>query len=124
MSSPRGRRRRCGRGLPRSMRPSMRSVGDGWLMESLGGGFVGLLLGDDGGMWARCGRVLAGLSPRLRVVNQTVDVSRETLLSRYGALHQPALYLVRPDQHIAARWREVSPEQVGAALDRATGKLL
>ncbi len=99
-------------------------LGGGWLTESLGGGFVGLLLGDDGGMWARCGRVMAGLSPRLRVVNQTVDVSRETLLSRYGALHQPALYLVRPDQHIAARWREVSPEQVGAALDRATGKLL
>jgi len=97
-------------------------VGNGWLLEELGRGFAALWLGQDGSLAAQCRDMLAGLSSRVRFVNQPTDVSRETLLSRYGALAQPALYLFRPDQHIAARWREVSPANVEAALDRATGK--
>jgi 3-(3-hydroxy-phenyl)propionate hydroxylase len=39
--------------------------------------------------------------------------------ARYGA---GAVYLVRPDQHIAARFRDGTPAKVAAALARATGR--
>jgi len=33
-------------------------------------------------------------------------------------------YLLRPDQHVAARWREFDPMRVKAAWRRATGQEL
>jgi len=44
--------------------------------------------------------------------------SKGLLQQRYDG--QPGtLYLIRPDQHVAARWRQFDPEQVQAALGRA-----
>src|SRR5690606_7483762 len=43
-----------------------------------------------------------------------------TLARRYDAV-QGACYLIRPDQHIAARWRDVDVPRIRAALKRATG---
>ena len=40
---------------------------------------------------------------------------------RYDARPGTA-YLIRPDQHVAARWRTLEPARVRAALDRATGR--
>jgi 3-(3-hydroxy-phenyl)propionate hydroxylase len=99
-------------------------IGNGWLLDGLGRGFAALVLGQDGRMAAHVGQMLAGLSPGVHMVNQPTDVSRETLLSRYGAADQPGLYLFRPDGHVAARWREVARADVEAALARATGKVL
>jgi 3-(3-hydroxy-phenyl)propionate hydroxylase len=53
-------------------------------------------------------------------INVTV-VSREAVCERYGASREPAFYLFRPDQHIAARWRTFVPAEVEAALARASG---
>jgi 3-(3-hydroxy-phenyl)propionate hydroxylase len=41
--------------------------------------------------------------------------------ARYGA---GMVYLVRPDQHIAARFRNVTPTKIAAALAQATGRAL
>jgi 3-(3-hydroxy-phenyl)propionate hydroxylase len=45
---------------------------------------------------------------------------RGRFLERYDALPGSA-WLVRPDQHIAARWRRVEPASIRAALARASG---
>jgi 3-(3-hydroxy-phenyl)propionate hydroxylase len=39
--------------------------------------------------------------------------------ARYGT---GMVYLVRPDQHIAARFRDATPAKIAAALARATGR--
>jgi 3-(3-hydroxy-phenyl)propionate hydroxylase len=94
-------------------------LGNVWLLDELGRGFAALWLGHDRRVAAQVGRMLAGLPTDLRIVNQPADVSRETLLACYGAGDKPALYLFRPDGHVAARWRNASGPDVAAALDRA-----
>ncbi|MGB3290073.1 MAG: FAD-dependent oxidoreductase [Burkholderiaceae bacterium] len=46
-----------------------------------------------------------------------------TLARRYDAL-QGACYLIRPDQHIAARWRQAEAQLIRNALRRATGSAM
>jgi 3-(3-hydroxy-phenyl)propionate hydroxylase len=113
-------------GEARGVRPGAAAadapLGNGWLLEHVGGGFVGLLLGHGEPLSGDVAGLSERLSKRLRLVNQPADVSRETLLARYGALDRPALYLLRPDAHVAARWRHFAPADVEAALARATGR--
>jgi len=57
-------------------------------------------------------------TPGLRVLEDRADRFAE----RYDAQHG-SCYLVRPDQHVAARWRSFDAAQVGTALARATCNL-
>lgn len=78
-------------------------LGDGWLLDRLGHGFA-CVCGDSGAAEAlRRARVEIVTAPP----NPWLD----------GA----ATYLVRPDGHVAARWRRPSPGLVGAAIARASG---
>lgn len=47
--------------------------------------------------------------------------SEGLLAQRYDALAGTA-YLIRPDQHIAARWRAFQPDAVASAVNRAIGR--
>jgi len=47
--------------------------------------------------------------------------SEGLLAQRYDAGPGTA-YLIRPDQHISARWRAFAPDAVASAIQRATGR--
>jgi 3-(3-hydroxy-phenyl)propionate hydroxylase len=54
-------------------------------------------------------RLDAGALPNERLLRQRYDLS------------PGCAYLVRPDQHIAARWKAPSIDRINRALARATG---
>jgi hypothetical protein len=54
---------------------------------------------------------------------RSFTVSQATACARYGAEHRPAYYLLRPDQHVSARWRKVTGEGVLEAAARAIGRV-
>ena len=86
-----------------------------WLLELLGGSFVLLVAGlpvpDD-----------VRALPDLKVLEVGLDFSdtADDLTRRYD-LVGGAAYLIRPDQHVAARWRRLEAVAVGNALRRALG---
>ena len=102
---------------------------DAWLLDQLGNRFV-LMVFVEGAQ---------GLDPAQRTSLQAlaqapipvqlltvgrggdVDDPQGLVARRYDALPGTA-YLVRPDQHVAARWRGVDLAAVQAALARATGQ--
>lgn len=106
-----------GAGLPVRTRPGAPAVdapfADGWLMDRLGGSFqllgVGCKVPDS---LTLCGIEVLGLG---------VAEPGEALAARYLGEAQQAVYLLRPDQHIAARWTGFDQDEVDKALRRALG---
>jgi len=86
-----------------------------WLLESLGGGFVGLWFASDGAAPPQDD----GQGWRLRSVSAQED-AQGLLAARYDG-RPGTFYLIRPDQHIAARWRTFEATKVRAALRRSLG---
>ncbi len=67
-------------------------------------------------------RVLwVGAGPGGRPGEQAVTDDSGTLRAAYGA-DAGALYLVRPDRHVAARWKAPEPTRVLASMRRALGE--
>ncbi|SIT35784.1 putative monooxygenase [Paraburkholderia ribeironis] len=106
-----------------------------WLLRQLGQQFTGVLFcgeqGIDRSMRAAVDALRAGSIPlRLVVVTRGdaqvaaldgVRVVHDTeglASARYDATHG-AFYLIRPDQHVCARWRELDAGAVAHALKRA-----
>lgn len=89
-------------------------VADGWLLRQLGSGFTLLTINAD----APPGLVLHGQSvPRL-ALDPTPEVAE-----RYLGQAPSAVYLIRPDAHVAARWPAFDAAAVDAAMARALGKV-
>ena len=63
-------------------------------------------------------RALSGL-PRTTLI----DDADGLVVERYG-LTPGAGYLIRPDQHVTARWRQCDGSAIEDAIDRALGKQL
>ena len=87
----------------------------GWLLESFGGRFVLLVAGIDVPDRVR------GV-PDLTVLELGVDLTdaKGDLVRRYD-LGGGGAYLIRPDQHVAARWRRLDARVVERARRRALG---
>ncbi|SPA55784.1 FAD-dependent oxidoreductase [Cupriavidus taiwanensis] len=111
--------------------------GAGWLLSYLGGDFTLLVFGNpeaiDGGTLADLAALKQAGTP-LQLVYVTdaaqppMTCTHATVLrddqglaaARYGA-RPGTCYLVRPDQHVCARWHRPDPAAIRAALARATG---
>jgi 3-(3-hydroxy-phenyl)propionate hydroxylase len=88
-------------------------LGDGYLLPHLGGRFTLLTIGAD----APESLVIDGVTvPRL-----ALEASPE-IAARYLGEAASAVYLIRPDQHVAARWPAYDAAAVETALKRAIGK--
>ncbi len=105
-----------------------------WLLRHTGAGFTLLLFTDRAESLRETVSSLgelgdAALAPRLVVVAEQPG-RLDGVLVLHDAQHLAAercdaregtAYLIRPDQHVAARWRRVDAPSVRAALARATG---
>ena len=117
-------------GAPAVDAPVMTAAGQGWLLGELGPFFtlVEAAGADNGAEAARAAlaQVLAGPVPCRHLVvggdpaAAVMDV--EGAVARRWGLEPGTLCLVRPDGHLAARWRARDPARITAALARASGR--
>jgi 3-(3-hydroxy-phenyl)propionate hydroxylase len=85
---------------------------DGWLLSKLGHGFTLLSFGPAAPV--SVGKVTTTVIE----VGKDIQDTQGVLAQRYDA--QPGtVYLIRPDQHVAARWRQFDACQATAALRHA-----
>jgi 3-(3-hydroxy-phenyl)propionate hydroxylase len=107
-----------------------------WLLDYLGDGFTLLLFSDTPPSEARlrelkalasdviaCSSVLVGeMHSALPAGARRIADSTGMLAERYDARPGTA-YLLRPDQHVCARWRAFDLAAVRAAIAKATGQI-
>lgn len=99
--------------------PVLRADGStGWLLRSLAPHRFNLLVfgaSEDAGL-------IGALGTQVNVVHVPLDNAHAVAATRYDA--QPGTtYLLRPDQHVCARWRHADAGSIRAALDRALGRV-
>lgn len=93
------------------------TLGDGFLLDSLGDRFTLLTLNAD----APESLTEAGIT-LTRLALSDHDDSTGQLAARYLGDTPAAVYLIRPDQHVAARWPAYDETAIRAAIRRATGQ--
>jgi 3-(3-hydroxy-phenyl)propionate hydroxylase len=129
-------------GAPVDDAPSLYAGQPDWLLHHLGQRFVCLVFCDTADSAAfvlgqRTADALEAATPGVSTVwvfppgtppEPTLQVSAKVLWDRQGLIAQRfdaqpgTCYLIRPDQHVAARWRSFQTSQVAAALARATAR--
>ena len=110
-------------GAPLIDAPLTREGEADWLLRQTGDDFTLLLFLAPGESAPPCPKLR--LPVRWRVLGPPgsgAPLTHDGLAAaRYDAA-AGAVYLVRPDQHVAARWRRFDPEKIDAALARALGE--
>jgi len=108
-------------GMPTRTRPGSPAVdapiSKGWLLDRLGGGFQLITIDADAPE-----RLLVGDIEVARLALSARGEGGETLRARYLGSCDSAVYLMRPDQHIAARWEAFDLRETESAVARAIGR--
>jgi 3-(3-hydroxy-phenyl)propionate hydroxylase len=85
-------------------------LGNDWLLDSLGNDFVLL-----------CNGYMEAVPRGVRKLDlENVNGGTDKVAAHYH-LARGAAYLIRPDQHVAARWRMPTPESIERARQKAIG---
>lgn len=92
-------------------------VGDGFLLSMLGGGFTLLTIDTDAPETVEEDGITV-----TRLALSAGDDPTGALTARYLGAAPTAVYLIRPDQHVAARFADYDEDQIRFAIRRATGK--
>lgn len=87
---------------------------DGYLLDQLNGDFIILVIGVVAVDTVNAG----GIRPK--IIN--IDSPSPTLAARFVGDAKTAVYLIRPDQHVVARWPSFDAEAVALALLNSLGK--
>lgn len=91
-------------------------LADGHLLDKLGDRFTVLTIDAD------APGNLTGPNAQMDVVAiSAYDDPSGAIADRYLGQNTSAVYLIRPDQHVAARWTEFDTDAVARAVDRALG---
>lgn len=91
-------------------------LADGHLLDKLGDRFTVLTIDAD------APGNLTGPNAQMDVVAiSAYDDPSGAIADRYLGQNTSAVYLIRPDQHVAARWTEFDTDVVARAVDRALG---
>jgi 3-(3-hydroxy-phenyl)propionate hydroxylase len=121
-------------GAPMDDAPLRDNGDEGWLLEKVGNRFFALYFTDDAAVLpAPTLAALAGLSCNGIAVQPLLISAKPGRAGDIPVLEDPrgiaaqrydarpgTVYLVRPDQHVAARWRTLDANKVKAAVVRAT----
>ena len=100
---------------------------DAWFLKQLGERFVGVYFSADGAVPMGLDAVGSEQIPVDTLVVSATGTSKNHIIDKNGLLHRlydarpGTYYLIRPDQHVAGRWREFNGEKVAKGLARATG---
>jgi len=126
-------------GAPMDDAPVRANGQDAWLLDQLGNRFVLMVFADRADALEPAVLAQAEALARAPLPVQTLVVTahagqapgglttvhdRDGLVAQRYDARPGTAYLVRPDQHVAARWRRVDAAAVQAALARATGQAL
>lgn len=107
--------------LPKRTRPGAPAVDapveGGWLLDRLGGGFHLLTINADAPERIDVEGVVV-----TRIALEVQGLGDHFLKERYLGGAEGAVYLIRPDQHVAARWTAFDGEAVRRAILKTTGK--
>ena len=121
-------------GAPMDDAPVQVAGQDGWLLDQVGRGFACLLFADAAPSPEQLAQLQALqrgpvpvtpliVAPRaLEVPGVRVIVDAQGWIAKRYDGQPGTTYLLRPDQHVAARWRQFEPAALQAALARATGQ--
>jgi 3-(3-hydroxy-phenyl)propionate hydroxylase len=115
-------------GAPMDDAPLRGPQGDAWLLDAVSRAGTGFVLLHFGRADDATRRAVADLKLSLVVLMDAAEPAPDALhdaqglaTRRYDA-RPGTCYLIRPDQHVAARWRRFDDSAVRAALARATGQ--
>ena len=122
-------------GAPMDDAPLRDNRDDCWLLDRVGNGFIALYFADDAAVLpaptlaALTSLAGSGIDVRPLVISArpgtlagdipVLEDSRGIAAQRYDA-KPGTVYLLRPDQHVAARWRALDANKIKAAVARAT----
>jgi 3-(3-hydroxy-phenyl)propionate hydroxylase len=114
-------------GAPAADAPIERAGKPDWLLDELGGTFALIVFGDTAAAKSAIDSLLPHLPP-LRLISidavgkagQDLTDVKGIAFRRYDA-EPGSAYLLRPDQHVAARWRKIDAAAFNSAFRRALG---